>query len=125
MADTGIYATTAQIQAKAGAGQNVTLSAEGYTNVYIAEAENYINIVTRHIWAATTAAFALLDAGTRNLLKEAASNIAASYVIATDMSGYTSRFEAQLMLDFYRDRTNECIKLLLEKTHVNFIATPS
>jgi hypothetical protein len=109
MVDEGIFATTAQIQAKAGSGASSVAKAEAYTNVYIAEAESYINSTTRHNWSDD---YAGLNTDVKYLLREAASNIAAMYVIQFDMSGYTSLQEAQTMLSVLWDRTLKCIDLL-------------
>jgi len=46
MADTGIFATTAEVQRKVGANASTTSNVEAYINQYMTEAESYINTVT-------------------------------------------------------------------------------
>ena len=118
MADTGIFATTAEIGYKAGANASATSKAETYTNSYIAQAESYINAVTRYNWSD---AYAALNADVKGLLKEAASNIAAMHVINYDLSGFSSRAEAQQMLNFLWSRTEKCLTLLEDIKTKDFV----
>lgn len=111
MVDSGIFATTAQIGYKAGYGKSATSAAEAYTNCFIGQAESYINAVTRYNWSDN---YAGLNADVKYLLQEAASNLAAMYVIIYDTSGYTSGGEVQTMLNVLWDRAQECIKLLAD-----------
>jgi hypothetical protein len=112
MADTGIYASTAEIQYKAGAGASATSKAEAYTNVFIAQAESYINVCAKKIFATSTGEFGALDSGTRGVLKEAASNLAAIYVINYSYAGWTDRTEVEDMIDILYKRAMDCIRVL-------------
>lgn len=118
MADTGIFATTTEIQYKAGANASATSKAEAYTNSFIAQAESFINATTLYNWSD---AYSTLNADVKALLKEAASNIAAMYVINYDTSGYTSLAEAQSMLNVLWDRAVLCMKLLEDLKTGDFI----
>ena len=109
MADTGIFATTAEIQYKAGANCSATSKAEAYTNSFISQAESYINVASNYNWSDS---YSTLNADVRGILKEAGSSLAAIYVIQYDMSGFTSRQEALIMVNILWARVNECIKLL-------------
>lgn len=109
MADTGIFATTTEIQRKAGANASATSKAEAYTNDFIAQAESRINTMTRYNWSD---AYSGLNADVKNILKEAASNLAAIYVIQYDMSGYTSNIEAEDMITILRDNFMTSIQIL-------------
>lgn len=109
MADTGIFATTAQIGYKAGAGKSSTSSAEAYTNFYIGQAESFINAWCNYNYSD---AYAALNADKKYLLQEAASNIAAMYVINYDLSGFPSLAAAQTMLNVLWDRAVECMNIL-------------
>lgn len=121
MAEEGIYTTNALVAYKIGAGASAVSKAEAYTNEFIAQAEAYINIVTRRIWAVDTAAFAALDAQWSKILSEAASNLAAVYVINYDMSGFTSRVEAEDMMNILWARFNQCIGLLMDQASIDFM----
>ena len=47
MADTGIFATTAEVERKAGANVSTTSKAEAYVNDYMTQAKSLINTVCR------------------------------------------------------------------------------
>jgi len=119
--DTGIYATTAQIQYKAGAKASAVSKAEAYTNVFIALAEGVINTMCQKVFAATQAAFTALPAGGKAILSDAASSLAAMYVINYDLSGFTSRVEAETMLDLLRDSFMRDINELKEVEKRDFV----
>ncbi|MCK5614910.1 hypothetical protein KAR91_74295 [Candidatus Pacearchaeota archaeon] len=111
MADTGIFATTAEILRKAGANASAVSVTEAYTNDFIAQAESEINALTRVNWSDE---YAGLNADVKAVLKEAASNLAAMYIISYDMSGFTSRLEATTMLDLLRDSYLRALGVLRE-----------
>src|SRR3990167_9608338 len=100
MADTGIFATTAEVQRKAGDGASTTSKAEAYVNDFMTQAESEINAATRYNWSDK---YATLNVDVKGILKQAASNLAAIYVISYDMGGYTSRTEAENMVNILRD----------------------
>lgn len=103
---------------KLKAGSNLpTLTAAQYTQL-INQAESYINVLTKVNYTDT---YSGLDADLKMLLEEACSNIAAIYTIQYDMSGYTSRAEAQTMLNVLWDRVDKGIELLKEKQNTDFI----
>lgn len=118
MADTGIFATTAEVQRKAGANASATSKAEAYVNDYMTQAESEINATCRFNFSD---AYSSLNADTKGILKQAASNLAAIYVIQYDMSGYTSRIEAEDMINVLRDGYLRCIAILKDKKTTDFI----
>ena len=118
MADTGIFATTVEVQRKAGANASATSKAEAYTNDYIAQAESTINSMCRYNFSDN---YATLNADTRDILKEVASNLAAIYVIQYDMSGFTSRTEAEDMINVLRDAALRGLSILRDKKVQDFI----
>jgi len=122
MADTGIYATTVQIQNKAGSGANVVARAEAVTNDFIAQAESVINVICRKVFAATSGAFAALPSGTRYILTDATSNLAAIYVINYSMS-LIGRGEAEDRIVVLRDGFLRDISILRDKKLQNFITS--
>jgi hypothetical protein len=119
MADTGIFATTAEIGYKAGSGKSSTSAAEAYTNSFIAQAESYINSYCKYNFSDT---YSTLNADVKALLKEAASNIAAMYVIAYDMTGYSNLAEAQTLMNLLWDRALKCMDILKDKDVTAFIS---
>lgn len=118
MVDTGIFATTAEVSRKAGANASATSNTEAYINDFMTQVESYINVVTRKNWSD---AYSSLNADVKGILKEVASNLAAIYVIQFDMSGFTSRVEAEDMINILRDAALRGIGLLRDKKTQEFI----
>lgn len=118
MADTGIFATTAEVQRKAGANASTTSNVEAYINDYMTQVESYINTVTRVNYSDS---YSGLNADVKGILKEVASNLAAIYVIEYDMSGFSNRGEAESMIDVLRDRAMAGLALLKDKKYTDFI----
>lgn len=118
MADEGTFATTAEVQRKVGEDASTTANTEAYINQYIKEAESYINIVTRKNW---TDAYSGLNADVKSVLKEAASNLAAAYVISYDFNNFLSRSYAFDRVSFLMQRFTECVIQLLDKKRETFI----
>jgi hypothetical protein len=118
MADTGIFATTAQIGYKAGANASATSKAEGYTNFFIGQAESFINVACKKNFSD---AYGALNVDVKYILQEAASNLAAIYVIQYDMSGFTSRSEAETMIRVLYKRAMDCIKILQDQKTETFM----
>ena len=123
MTHTGIYVPTLlEFQYKCGANVSATSKAEAYANSYLAQAENLINCTARKVFAADTAAFTALPATTKYLLTEAASNLAAIYAIQYDMSGFTSRVEAEDMINILRDGALRALSILRDKKTQSFLS---
>ncbi len=118
MADTGIFATTAEVQYKAGANASATSKAEAYVNSYMTQAESRINVDTHYNWSDN---YSTLNVDVKGILKEAASNLAAVYVIQFNMGGYTSALEAQSMIDILMYNYNACISILKEDLKKRFM----
>lgn len=118
MADTGIFATTEQVQRKAGLNASPVANVEAYINDFISQAESEINAITRFNWSD---GYAALDVDVKGLLTQAASNLAAIYVINYDMSGYSSRTEAENMVNILRDAYLRAVSLLRDQKVKTFI----
>ena len=118
MADTGIFATTTEVQRKAGDGASTTANVEAYINDFMAQAESTINVMTRKNWSDL---YSGLNADVKSILKETASNLAAIYVINYDMGGYTSRTEAEDMINVLRDIALRNISILRDLKQQDFM----
>lgn len=118
MADEGIFATTAEVLRKAGANVSATFSDEAATNDFIAQAESRINAVTRFNWSD---AYAGLNEDLRDILKEAASNLAAIYIINADTDAFGVLAAAQTRMTTLRDNYLFAIGLLKDKQVKVFI----
>ncbi len=109
MADEGIFATTLEVQNKAGANASATSNVEVYINDFMTQAESVINVMSQKNWSD---AYTGLNVDVKGILKSAASAKAAMSVINFDMSGFTSRAEAQTMLDVLKDEFLEAVSIL-------------
>ena len=118
MADEGVFCTTTEVARKAGSGVSATCTTTAFTNDFIAQAESVINSMCRFNFSD---AYPTLNADTRNILKEAASNLAAIYAIQYDFSGYTSRIEAEDMINILRDASLRALSILRDKKTQDFI----
>lgn len=117
MAFTGIMTTEAEINQKTGA--NVSLA---YTDTMKTQAvlfaENRINVITGVNYSDS---FGALNVDVKSFLSDAVSSWVAMQAIQYDMSGYTSRAEAQTMLDVHYTIWNDAVRLLKEKKATDFI----
>ena len=118
MADTGIFCTMAEVERKAGSGASTTSKAEAYTNDYVTQAESTINSMIRYNFSDN---YSTLNLDTKQILKSVASDLAAIYVINYDMSGYTSRVEAEDMVNILRDSALRGLSILRDKKVQDFI----
>jgi len=110
MADVGIFTKNADIQARAGANANATAKAVAATDVYVLNIESFINCTTRYNWSDWFAGTP--NADVKGILTDCGACLCAMIVINYDMSGFSSRAEAETMLDVLRDRAVNDLKLL-------------
>ena len=118
MADFGIWTKNADIQAKAGANASATSKAVAATDVYVLEVESMVNVLTRYNWGD---AYAGLNADVKDILKGVTSDLCAIYMIQWDMSGYTSRTEAEDMINILRDSALRGLSILRDKKQQDFM----
>ncbi len=118
MSDTGIFATTAEVGRKTGVGVSPVSSSEAYINQYMTEVEAQINASVRYNFSDN---YSTLNVDTKGILKEIASNLAAIYAIQYDMSAYSSRIEAEDMINILRDAALRGLRLLKDKKHTDFV----
>lgn len=118
MAHEGIFFTKAELDVFVG--ENV--DATGYTEVNInasaLQVENYINVATRHNYSDGWAA---LNADVKHLLGIAAATLASVTFIAYNMAGYTSRIEAENMINVNLWIHKKTMGLLFDQKSVTFI----
>jgi len=119
MADFGIYTKNADIQARAGLNANATSKAVAATDVYVLNVESLINCLTRYNWS--DAFTAGLNADVGGILTEASACLCAIYVIQWDMDGFTTRIEAEDMINILRDKALFAISILRDKKVQKFI----
>lgn len=85
---------------------------------WINEAESHICAETKVNWIDI---YSTLDADLKKVLDAAASAWASERAINYDMSGYTSRAEAQTMLNVNYTIFTDSMKILKEKVNTDFI----
>ncbi len=118
MADTGIFATTAEVQRKVGTGSSSTSNVEAYINDYMTQAESYINVLTGKNWSD---AYTALNVDVKGVLKEAASNLAAIYVLIYDTSGIIPDRRAENRINMLWQRLVQCCKVLTIQARKTFM----
>jgi len=103
---------------KAGANVSAVMAADANLEVeqFILEAQSLVNCVARFNFSDAT-----LNADVQNIINEVVSNIAAIYCIQYDMSGYTSRIEAEDMVNILRDGALRGLSILRDQKAVTFI----
>lgn len=118
MAHSGIFATSDEILVKAGELVDATGATEARINALCLQVESEINCVSRYNWSD---AYAGLNADVKGILSECASDMVAIYLIQFNMAGFTSRVEAEDMVNILRDAALRCLALLRDKKTVEFM----
>jgi hypothetical protein len=119
MVDTGILCTSDDVIRRAGVNANATIASFAYTNDYIKTAEGKICLDTRYNW---TASYAIISTIGKEILREATASKAAIDVINDDMSGYTSRQEALIMINVLWAKYSDVVsKIIKDNKYKDFI----
>lgn len=119
MAEEGTLAVNADVKEEAGAYANSTYTAEAYTNKYIKKAEGKLCLDTRYDWVTNYASVSTIG---KEILRQAVSCLAAIKCINVDMSGYTSRQEALIMINVLWAQYSEIVgKIVKDNTYKEFI----
>ena len=113
-----IMTTEAEIVQKAGAGKSAAFDTTMMTAANL-RAESTINCMARYNFSDTFAASLNIDV--KQLLSDIASSLVAIEAIAYDMSGYTSRIEAEDMINVQRDVALRGLSLIRNQKVVTFI----
>ncbi len=119
MTDFGIWTKNADIIARAGANVNATAINLTATDIYVSDVEALINSLSRFNWS--DAVTAGLNEDVEGILREASACFCAIYAIQWDMSGFTSRVEAEDMVNILRDRALFAIAILRDKQVQKFM----
>ena len=119
MAHTGIFATKAECDAKAGENVDATGWTEANINVWCLAAESTINCVCRFNFSDVYAAS--LNADVKYILTDVASSLVAINGIMYNMAGYSSRVEAEDLVNINRDIALRGLAILKDKKVQDFI----
>lgn len=107
--------TSGAIVSKAGDGVNTAAAASAaLLELYSNEAEGYINSATRVDWVTR---FASVGTEFKGILSDVTSSYGGMSLIAFDMSGYTSRSEAESMINILFDRVQRGLKVLDDQSN--------
>jgi hypothetical protein len=112
--------TSGAVKLKAGANAP-TLTAAQYTDL-INKAEAFAAVQARYDWVTNYAALPDLA---KNFLQDLTSSHAAIAVINNDMSGFTSRMEAQTMLDVNYSKVVDNTNMLRDDKFKTFLVKGS
>lgn len=118
MADFGVYTPNASIQARAGEDADATAKAIAATDVYVLDIEALINVATRRNWSD---AYASLNVDVKGILTEISASLCAINVVKAKMSAYTSRLEAEDLINVLRDSALRGLSILRSKEVETFI----
>ena len=120
MANAGQFAQDADILLRVGANGSATVLAAGWFDTIILDVEAVINCLTRLDWSARDAA-GTLTATKRKILIDTGASMAAIIGIMWDMSGYTSRSEAESMVTMLRDTVQRNLSILRDEKVKTFL----
>jgi len=112
--------TELEAQYKAGKNYNSTSVTSTLVQSFINQAEGIICTEARYDFVTN---YTGLTAVGKFFLANLASSLAAFFMISYDMSGFTSRTEAQTMLDTNWTIVVESLNLIRDNTFRNFIKT--
>ena len=117
MAHEGIFATSDEILVRAGENYDTSIT-EARINDLAAQSESVINAMTRYNWSD---AYSTLNADVKRILSETSACLAANAIIAFNMSGFTSRIEAEDMINVNRDTALRNLSILRDKKVQRFM----
>ena len=111
MAHEGIFATSDEILVRAGENYDTSVT-EARINDLASQSESTINAMTRFNWSD---AYAGLDGDVKRILSSASAAFCAIHIIAFNMEGFTSRLEAEDLINVQRDSFLRDVSVLRDK----------
>ena len=115
----GTLCTLSEATNKAGANASTNGKNEALVSNFVKHAEGVICSVTRYDWVD---AYSGLSDDVKYILNQVASDMAATYIITYDMSGYTAATgEAETMINIYRETIARGLSLLRDQKVKTFI----
>lgn len=120
MANAGQFAQDTDILLRVGTNASATVKAAGWFDEIILDVEAVINSVCRFDYSTFDAATAI-NATVRGILIDTGACLAAIEGISWDMSGFTSRSEAESMINVLRDIAIRNLSILRDEKTQTFI----
>jgi hypothetical protein len=118
MAYTGTLCAEAEINLFAGELVDATGNTEANHNYLVAHAQSYLCVLCKFNWIDE---YASLNADVKAILSEYCARYAAASLIAYNMAGYTSRIEAEDMINVHLHRMKAIEKILIEQAAVKYM----
>lgn len=118
MVVTSIMTTGAEIVAKEGANVSAAVT-DAMHDAWVLQAESFVNVLTRNNYS--DAITAGLNVDVKGIFSDIVSSLVAINGIMYDMSGYTSRTEAEDMVTTLRDGILRNMSLLRDLKQQSFI----
>lgn len=118
MTYTGTLCTEAEINAFAGELVDATGNVEANHNLWVAQAQSYLCTLSRYNWVDN---YGSLNTDVKAILSEYCARYAAIAAIAYNMAGYTTRLEAEDMINVHIDRMNKIEKLLSDQAFITYV----
>jgi len=109
MGHTGIFATLAECTAAAGENVDVTGFTETNINAWCAQIESEVNLRCRYNFSDN---YADLNEDVKRILSSIEASFVAIMAVTYNMSGFTTRIEAEDMINVHRDNMLRQMKLL-------------
>ena len=120
MANAGQFAQDTDILLRCGTNVSATVKAAGWFDTIILDVEAFINCLSRYDWSTSDAA-TTLNTTVRGILIDTGACLAAIEGISWDMSGFTSRTEAEDMINVLRDIAMRNLSILRDLKTQTFI----
>ena len=114
----GTLCSEAEIAVMAGENVDVTGDTEANHTALVLHAETFLAVLTRYNWVTNFGSLTIIAKG---ILAEYCSRYAAVALIAFNTSGYTTRIEAEDMLNIHLYRMKIIEKLLSDQDYINFM----
>lgn len=118
MAYTGTLCTEAEIAMFAGENVDTTGATEANRNAWVAQAESFLCVLSRKNWID---AYSALNADVKRILSEYCARFAAVGEITYNMAGFTTRIEAEDMLNIHLHRMAQIEKILEDQKAVTYM----
>ena len=116
MAVTSIMTTEGEITSKEGANVSASLT-DAMHDAWVLQAESFVNVFCRQNFSDS---YAALNADVKHIFSDVVSSMVAIQGIMYDMSGYSSREEAEDMVTMLRDGILRNLSALRDKKNQKF-----
>jgi hypothetical protein len=118
MAYTGTIVTEAEMALMAGENVDATGNTEANHNLLAGQAESYLSVLMKYNVVDN---YTSLNADVKKIFAEWASRYSAVVLISYNMLGYTSRIEAEDMINIHIYRMKQIEKLLIDDPFKTYI----